>query len=255
MKQSNQSTRKTKTLSKPLIRFEIISAFPEVFPAYFSSSILGRAQRQKKIKITIHHLRDFALDKRRTIDDKPFGGGPGMILKVEPIARAVNFILTRSKLTSKQTAGSRFQTRIILLSAKGKLFTQKEARRLAKYKQLILICGHYEGVDERVAQCLADEELSIGEYVLTGGELPAMVIVDAVSRLLPGVLGKAESLKTESYSQPGYLEYPQYTRPEVFYPFASNPRKKRIAWRVPKVLLSGNHQEIERWRQKHSRQL
>ncbi|MEW5805274.1 MAG: tRNA (guanosine(37)-N1)-methyltransferase TrmD [Patescibacteria group bacterium] len=274
MKQSSRKPAKNKKISsKASTCFEIITAFPEVFPAYFSSSILGRSQERRKIKINIHNLRDFTQDKHRTIDDKPFGGGPGMILKIEPIALAIGSILRNPKSqipNPKQTSKPKFQTRIILLSAKGKLFTQKDAKRLAKYQQLILICGHYEGVDERVAKHLVDEEISIGEYVLTGGELGAMAIVDAVSRLLPGVLGKKESLTNESFSKPGYLEYPQYTRPEIFRPqiaggkwqIAKKTTKKTIrhkpfaisqTWRVPKILLSGNHKKIELWRQKHSK--
>lgn len=206
------------------MRFDIITILPDAF-SYLNQSILKKAQDKKKIKIFIHNLRDFAQDKHKTVDDAPFGGGPGMVLKVEPIYNAVNKIIIPS------LKGKRFGTRVILFSTRGKKFNEKEARRLSKYKQLILICGRYEGVDERVAKKIADEEISIGDHVLSGGELPAMVVVDAVARFIPGVLGKQESLEAIKGS------YPVYTRPEIFR-----------GWRVPKVLLSGNHQAIAKWR-------
>ena len=255
------------------MKFDIITIFPEALKNYFSSSIIGRAVKKGLIKINLCDLRDYASNKRRTVDDKPFGGGPGMILKIEPITEAISSILRNSKFRisdSKQISkslryaegfgkASKFQTRIILLSAKGKLFTQREAQRLAKYKQIVLICGHYEGIDERAAKYLADEELSIGEYVLSGGELPAAVVVDAISRLVPGVLGKHESLRDESFSNLGYLEYPQYTRPEIFRPKvrtrikSSKDAKSKIKeWKVPKILLSGDHKKIQEWRKSHS---
>lgn len=242
------------------MRFDIITIFPHIFDSYFQESILARAQKNKLIKIQVHDLRRWTKDKHKTVDDRPYGGGPGMILMVEPIFRAVTALKsqipntksqTNSKskiLNSKQTAAGeksrepKARTRVILFSAKGKKFTQREAKRLSKYDQLILICGRYEGVDERVARHIADEELSVGDYVLTGGEIPAMIVVDAVSRLIPGVLGKKESLKEESFSIENYLEYSQYTRPENFR-----------GWGVPKVLLSGNHREIEEWRKSKSK--
>ena len=211
------------------MRFNIITIFPNIFDSYFKESIIKRAQDKKIVKINIHNLRDYTKDKHKTVDDKPYGGGPGMILKVEPIFTAV------SKL--KKTKNKK--SKVILLSPKGKKFDQKTASRFSKLDQIILICGRYEGVDERVAKHIADEEISIGDYVLTGGELPAMVIVDAVSRLIPAVLGKKESLKEESFLKKDYLEYPQYTRPENFQ-----------GWRAPKVLLSGNHEKIEEWKKK-----
>jgi tRNA (guanine37-N1)-methyltransferase len=215
------------------MRFEIITIFPEIFNSYFSESILKRAQKAGLIGIGVHNLRDFTVDKHKTVDDTPYGGGVGMVLKVEPIYKCVNALKSKNK---------KAKTRIILFSAKGKKYTQKDARRLAKYDNLILICGRYEGVDERVARHIADEEISIGDYVLTGGEIPAMVVVDSVSRLIPGVLGNIESVKNESHSIDGQLEYPQYTKPEVFN-----------GWKTPKVLLSGNHKEIENWRKKQSK--
>lgn len=164
-----------------------------------------------------------------------------MVLKVEPIWRCVQFIKSKAK-GQKSKSGSSLCSRIILFSAKGKKYTQADAKRLAKYDNLILICGRYEGVDERVAKNIADEEISIGDYVLTGGEVPAMIVTDSVTRLLPGVLGNKESAKYESHSEKNYLEYPQYTKPEEFH-----------KWKVPPVLLSGNHQEIKKWRDDQSK--
>ncbi len=252
------------------MRFDIITIFPDMFKSYFSESIIKRAQEKKLIKINIHNLRDYTKDKHKTVDDTPYGGGAGMILKVEPIFSAVQKIKTPASSADKQN--SRLvggQAKIILLSAKGKKFDQKMARKFSKLGQIILICGRYEGVDERVAKHIADEEISIGNYILTGGELPAMIITDATSRLIPGVI-KKESLLEESFSldkksgkenkqeaesgppassmakllragkRKARREYPQYTKPEIF--------KK---WRAPKILLSGNHKKIEEWKQKH----
>lgn len=210
------------------MHFDIISLFPESFASYFDVSILKRAQENNLIKIVTHQLRDFAHDKHKTVDDTPYGGGAGMVLKVEPIAEALEHV--KALVPTKNT-------RTVLFSAKGKVCTEEDVKRLATYDRLILLCGRYEGVDERVAENLVDEELSIGEYVLTGGEIPAMVVVDAVSRLVPGVLGNALSAETESHSVLGTLEHPQYTKPEIW-------RDKR----VPEVLLSGHHGEIEKWR-------
>jgi len=215
------------------MKFDIITIFPQIFNSYFGESILARAQKNKIIKIKIHNLRDYTTDKHQTVDDTPYGGGAGMVMKVEPIYKCLKSIKKSKK------------TRTILFSAKGKKYTQGDAKRLSKYDNLIFICGRYEGVDERVAQNLVDEEISIGDYVLTGGEIPAMIVVDSISRLLSGVLGNSESAKEESHSSEGYLEYPQYTKPEVF--FAS---KKK--WKVPTVLLSGNHKKIAEWRKEKS---
>lgn len=226
--------------------FDIITIFPKIFDSYFNESILKRAQKKGLIKIGVHDLRQWAKDKHKTVDDKPYGGGPGMVMRVEPIFKAVKEFKTQNSKVKTKTKNQKLKTRVILFSAKGKQFNQTEARRLAKYDQLILICGRYEGVDERVAEHIADEEISVGNFVLTGGEIPAMIVVDAVSRLIPGVLGKKESLAEESFSQTKnqklktrnyYLEYPQYTRPENFR-----------GWKVPSVLLSGNHAEIKEWR-------
>lgn len=215
-------------------RFDIITIFPDAFPSYLATSILGRAQKKKKILIKTHDLRQFTTDKHRTVDDKPYGGGVGMVMMVEPFAKALKKIVPKRSAT----------TRTILLSAKGRRFTQKDARTFAlKCKRLVFLCGRYEGVDERVSE-LVDEELSIGDFVLTGGELGAMVVVDAVSRLLPGVLGKDESSADESFSDDSTLEYPQYTRPEVYK-----------GMRVPAELLSGDHKKIAEWRKRMRRKV
>ncbi|MCX6736929.1 MAG: tRNA (guanosine(37)-N1)-methyltransferase TrmD [Candidatus Parcubacteria bacterium] len=209
--------------------FDIVTIFPEAFTSYFNTSILRMAQLKKKIRIRIHNLRRWTDDKHQTVDDRPFGGGPGMVMKIEPIYKAISYL---KKMKDKPY--------VVLFSAKGKIFDQALAQRLSKKKRLILICGHYEGVDERVAQYLADEEISVGKYVLTGGEIPAMILVDAVSRLLPGVI-KKESLEEESFKDGQETEYPQYTRPAVFKVGKKN-------WSVPKVLLSGDHKKISDWR-------
>jgi len=223
------------------MRFDIITIFPDIFSSYFSESILARAQRDKLIKIKAHDLRKWATDKHHKTDDSPYGGGPGMIFMVEPIFKAVSALKKFSIFNFQFSKKKKPKRRVILFSAKGKTFTQEDAKRLAEYDQLILICGRYEGVDERVAEQVADEELSVGNFVLTGGEIPAMIVVDVVSRLVPGVLGKEASLKDESFCREGYKEYPQYTRPEKFK-----------NWEVPEILLGGNHEEIEKWRKKKS---
>ena len=222
------------------MRFDIITIFPEAFESYFQTSILKRAQAKKLVKINIHNLRKWTTYRHETVDCRPYGGGAGMIFLIEPVFKAVKELLRKEPCLKKR--------RVILFSVKGKKLTQKDVVRLKNYEQLILICPHYEGFDERIKTYLADEEISIGDYVLTGGELPAMVLIDAISRLIPGVI-KEKSLKEESFSlEQGTLEYPQYSRPEIFYP---NPRQKKISWRVPKVLLSGHHQKIKEWRDKH----
>ncbi|MBI2483160.1 tRNA (guanosine(37)-N1)-methyltransferase TrmD [Candidatus Uhrbacteria bacterium] len=242
-------------------RIDLITLFPEVIQSYLGVSILKRAQEQRRAKFFVHQLRDWGVGQRRTVDDRPYGGGAGMVLQVGPFFRALR------KLRAVDAQGKRTSrsTRILLTSAKGTLFTQRDAERYQqKFDRLVILCGHYEGVDERVARYLADEEVSIGPYVLTGGELPALVIADAVTRLIPGVLGNAESPIEESFkrqatSERGDVphpslqleacnlqrEHPQYTRPEVFLP---NPKRPRIAWRVPNVLLSGDHAKIAAWR-------
>lgn len=221
------------------MKFDIITIFPKIFESYFSESIIKRAQDGKFIDIQIHNLRDFASGARKTVDDTPYGGGAGMVLKIEPIFNCLRTIKSKVESASWRRKS---KVRVILFSAKGKRYTQRDAKRLAKYDNLILICGRYEGVDERVAENLADEEISIGDFVLTGGEIPAMVVVDSITRLLPGVLGNSESIEIESHGKKGYLEYPQYTKPEKF-----------LDWNVPEILLSGNHKKISEWRENNSK--
>lgn len=218
-------------------RFDILTIFPAMIDSYASESILGRAQKAKLIEIRSHDLRAYTTDKHHKVDDTPYGGGPGMVMKVEPFDLALKSLLRRGRSRS-----STAKTRIILTAANGKTFTQSDARRLAKYDQIIFLCGRYEGVDQRVEDHLVDETFSIGNYVLTGGELPALVMTDAIARNIPGVLGAEASLEKESHTQEGYLEYPQYTKPETY--------KK---WNVPEILLSGDHKKIETWRETHTR--
>lgn len=201
-----------------------------------ASSIMGRAIAKKVIYAKAYQLRDWTHDKHHTVDDAPYGGGPGMVLKVEPIFEAVESL--KKKITKGKTKP---KMRTILFSTRGKVFTQKEAKRLSRYDDIIFICGHYEGVDERVAKHIADEEISLGNFVLSGGELGALIVIDAVARLIPGVLGRHESLEEKKGS------FPTFTRPPVFYP---KKNKKTPAWKVPPVLLSGDHKKIEEWRQK-----
>ncbi len=239
------------------MKFNIITIFPAIFDSYFNESILKRAQKKGLVDFNVINLRDFAADKHKTVDDTPYGGGAGMVMKIEPIFKAIMALKTQNTNYKAQTkhnppagvAGTQItkpkQNKIILLSAKGKKWNQQIAKKYSKLDEVILICGRYEGVDERVKK-LVDEEISIGDYVMTGGELGAMVIVDSITRLLPGVLGNAESAVSESHSLPGVLEYPHYTRPEIF-------KVKSQKLKVPKVLLSGNHAEIEKWRKKHSK--
>ena len=221
------------------MKIDIITLFPEMFQGPFDVSIIKKAQEKKLVKINIHNLRKWGIDKRGTVDDRPYGGGTGMLLRPEPIFNAINHLAIKPSNHKS----------VILLSPTGKPYTQTKAKQLSKKDHLILICGHYEGVDYRVHQYLVDEVISIGDYILTGGEIPAMVLTDSIVRLIPGVLEK-EAIKAESFSlnysitsslnyssKAKLLEYPQYTRPEVF---KGN--------KVPKVLLSGNHQEIEKWR-------
>ncbi|MFA6146187.1 MAG: tRNA (guanosine(37)-N1)-methyltransferase TrmD [Patescibacteria group bacterium] len=221
------------------MKFDILTIFPDIFENYFNASIIKRAQEKKIIKIKVHNFRSFTADKHKKVDDKPYGGGPGMILKIEPLYNA----LTKLKFFPKTK-----NQKIILFTPQGKKFDQKMARRLSKLERIILICGRYEGVDARIDKFI-DEKISIGDYVLTGGELPAMILTDAITRLIPGVI-KQESLKEESFGDSELTtEYPQYTRPEVFTFKDKFSKIKKLI--VPKELLSGNHQKIEKWRQKH----
>ncbi|MFA6357595.1 MAG: tRNA (guanosine(37)-N1)-methyltransferase TrmD [Candidatus Omnitrophota bacterium] len=208
------------------MRIDIVTIFPKMFSAVLDESIIKRAQLKGKVKIFIHDLRKYTLDKHHKVDDRPFGGGSGMLIQVEPVFRAVEAIKKKVKGRSK----------VILLCPQGKKFNQNHAKKLSKSGNLIFICGHYEGIDERVRLHLASEEISIGDYVLTGGELAAMVLVDSLVRLIPGVLGDKNSLNFESF-EGNLLEYPQYSRPAKFR-----------RWPVPEVLLSGDHYKINTWR-------
>jgi tRNA (guanine37-N1)-methyltransferase len=222
------------------MQYDILTIFPHIFDSYLNESILKRAQKKKLIKINIHNFRDFATDKHHTVDDKPYGGGPGMLLKVEPLYKCLKSIKRKKSARGGSAMGGK--SKVILLTPKGKTFNQNMAKKLLELDQLILISGRYEGFDERIRKYV-DEQISIGDYVLTGGELPAMSIIDATARLLPGVLGDDNSSKDESFSKNlNFIEYPHYTRPENF---------KGV--KVPKVLLSGNHKKIDTWRLKNSK--
>lgn len=215
------------------MRIDILTLFPQMFTGPLEESIIGRAVEGKLVQLKIHNIRDYTHNKHHTVDDYPYGGGSGMILKPEPLFEAVDVI--RAALGQEEKS-----LRIILMTPQGRLFSQEVARELSREKNLLIICGRYEGVDERIREHLANDEISIGDYIITGGELAAMVIVDAVVRLLPGVLGAEIAVEVDSHAS-GLLEYPQYTRPQTFR-----------GWEVPEVLLSGNHAEIARWRSEQS---
>lgn len=214
------------------LEINILTIFPHMFKGPFSESILKRAQEKGLIKIKLIDLRDFTLDKHKTVDDYSYGGGPGMVLKPQPIWDAVKMI--------KKNSGISLPLKIIITSAQGKIFDQKMAKDLSKEKRLLIICGRYEGIDERIPKLLNAEEISIGNFVVSGGELPAMLMVDVISRMIPGVLGKEESMINDSFFHE-YLDYPHYTRPDEFQ-----------GLKVPKILLSGNHKKIEKWRKTQS---
>ncbi len=225
------------------MRFDIITIFPKLFESFKNEALIARAQKKNLISINIHNLRDWTTDNHKTVDGRPYGGGAGMVLMAEPIMKAI-----------KDTRGKN-KSRVIVFSPKGKKFDQALARKYSNLDQLIMICGRYEGIDERIASYIADDEISIGDYVLFGGEVPAMVVMEAVSRLLPGAVGKQASIEDESFKKTKgivkkqitkFLEYPHYTRPEVL---VINGKKVK----VPEVLLSGNHKKIEAWRDKHSK--
>jgi tRNA (guanine37-N1)-methyltransferase len=219
------------------MRFDLLTIFPEIFSSYLNESIIKRAIESKKLKIAIHDIRKFSKERHKKVDSPPYGGGPGMVMNPQPIYDCIKFVKKSNK------------GKVIFMSPAGKIFTQKMAGDLFEAsgkgkKGLIILCGRYEGVDQRVIDMLVDEEISIGKYVLTGGELPAMVVLDAICRLIPGVLGDSESSKEESYSRAlkGKKEYPHYTRPEVFK-----------GLHVPEILLSGHHAKIRKWREEHLR--
>lgn len=212
------------------MRFDVFSVLPEVMQAYLESSILGKAQESGRLSVGVHNLRDYTTDRHRTTDDEPYGGGGGMVMKPEPVFAAVESVL----------GDQMGETPIILLTPQGRLFSQSIARQLAKQDRIALLCGRYEGVDERIREHLATDEISVGDYVITGGELPAMIVIDAVSRLVPGVLGNEHASEKDSHAQ-GLLEHPHYTRPPEFR-----------GWEVPPILRSGDHARIDRWRKKQS---
>jgi tRNA (guanine37-N1)-methyltransferase len=212
------------------MRIDVLTIFPEMLHSPLEYSILKRARDAGKLEVRAVDLRDYTTDRHRQVDDAPYGGGPGMVMKPEPLFAAVEAL----------SAEPPPPDRVVLLTPLGRRFEQKTAAELAEARRLVMICGRYEGIDERVHRHLVTDEISIGDYVLTGGELAALVVIDAVARLLPGVLGKEESSASETFSEP-LLEYPQYTRPPEFR-----------GWQVPGVLLSGNHQAVERWRREQS---
>jgi tRNA (guanine37-N1)-methyltransferase len=211
------------------MQFEVFTLLPEVFPPYLQSSILQRARQRGLIDVRVHNIRDYTHDRHHTTDDTPYGGGGGMVMKPEPVFEAVESILGDPPLVP-----------VILLTPQGRVFTQQIAQEIARHERIALLCGRYEGVDERIREHLVTDELSVGDYVLTGGELPALLVIDAVSRLLPGVLGDPTGAEDDSHSM-GLLEYPHYTKPPEFR-----------GWKVPDILLSGDHGKIEKWRREQA---
>jgi tRNA (guanine37-N1)-methyltransferase len=209
--------------------FHILTIFPEFFEGPLRCGVVGKAIESEILQVRLHNLRDWTADRHKTVDDRPFGGGEGMVLKAEPLFLAVESILPERRPPSEQ--------KVILTSASGRLFNQAIARELSQVPELLLICGRYEGVDERVTEHLCDDELSIGDYVLSGGELAAAIVVDSVARLLPGVLGNEASAVQESFTEGGMLDYPHWTRPADFR-----------GWKVPEILLNGHHEQIRKWR-------
>lgn len=226
-----------------MIKFDIITVLPDIFNSYLGESLIARAQKKKLIKIKVHNLRKWTTDAHQTVDGRPFGGGLGMVLKVEPIYKAIKEI-TKKSLSKKKP-------KIILFTPRGEKFNQKLATKLAKQEQIIFICGRYEGVDQRVAEKIADMQISIGDYDLMGGELPAMICIEAISRLVPGVLGKEQLLKERITKSGGFIEYAQYTRPEVFG--VKDKKGKTKKWKVPEVLISGDHKKIDDWKAQHGK--
>ena len=226
------------------MKFDIITIFPNIFSGFLTESLLSKAQKKKLITIKTHYLRNWTEDRHQTVDGKPYGGGPGLVFKVEPIFKAVTALKMKQESRSKNQGKKRIK--VILFSPRGKKFTNELAKKWSKLDQLILICGRYEGVDERVAEYIADEVVSMGDYVLNGGEVAAMAVIEAVSRQLPGFMHDADSAVKNDHAQ--------YTKPEIFRIKKQESRsKKEEVWRVPKVLLSGNHAKIEEWRKKKGR--
>lgn len=229
-----------------MIKFDVITIFPEMFSSYLKESLISRAQEKKFIKVNLHNLRKWTNDNHQTVDGRPFGGGLGMVLRVEPIYKAVK------QITLRQAQGKKkIKRKVILFTPRGEKFDQRMAYKLSKLDQIIFICGRYEGVDERVAEKIADIQVSIGDYDLMGGELPSMIAIEAISRLVPGVIGKEQLLKERISKEGGFLEYAQYTRPEVFQPEPKKSPSKK--WKVPDVLLSGDHKKIDEWKRAHGK--
>ncbi len=218
------------------MQFEVFTLLPEVFPPYLESSILLRARQRGLVSINVHNIRDYTHDKHHTTDDTPYGGGGGMVMKVEPVFEAIESVLELDPHQSQPHSASP----IIMLTPQGRVFNQSVAEDLSQYERIALLCGRYEGLDERIREHLVTDEISIGDYVLTGGELPALILIDAVSRLVPGVLGDPDGAADDSHAT-GLLEYPHYTRPPEFR-----------GWEVPEILLSGDHGKIEKWRREQS---
>jgi len=220
------------------MQFDVFTILPEVFPAYLDTSILKKACERGLINIRVHNIRDYTTDKHHTTDDTPYGGGGGMVMKPEPIFKAVESVLGQNNAQTSPEPDSNIP--IILLSPQGRVFNQRIAEELSQHKHIALLCGRYEGIDERIREHLITDQISIGDYVLTGGELPAMILIDAVSRLIPGVLGDPTGAEDDSHSM-GLLEYPHYTKPSDFRD-----------WKVPDVLLSGDHAKIDKWRREQA---
>src|SRR5512134_745879 len=220
------------------MQFEVFTLLPEVFPPYLESSILQRARQRGLIDVRVHNIRDYTHDRHHTTDDTPYGGGGGMVMKPEPVFEAIESVLGLATPPSDPVPAPNIP--VILLTPQGRVFTQRVAEELSRHERIVLLCGRYEGVDERIREHLVTDEISIGDYVLTGGELPALILIDAVSRLLPGVLGDPEGAADDSHST-GLLEYPHYTRPPEFR-----------GWKVPDVLLSGDHAKIDKWRREQA---
>lgn len=220
------------------MQFEVFTLLPEIFPPYLESSILNRARQKGLIDVRVHNIRDYTHDKHHTTDDTPYGGGGGMVMKPEPVFEAIETVLGLATPPSDPAPASNIP--IILLTPQGRVFNQRIAEELSRHERIVLLCGRYEGIDERIREHLVTDEISIGDYVLTGGELPALMIIDAVSRLLPGVLGDPTGAEDDSHSM-GLLEYPHYTKPPEFR-----------GWKVPDVLASGNHAKINKWRREQA---
>jgi tRNA (guanine37-N1)-methyltransferase len=248
-----------------MIKFDVLTIFPNIFDSYLNESFIKKARQSGLLEIDIHDIRQFTCDARKSVDDRPYGGGLGMVLKVEPILKTLaNFLKLDFKGSKiKIVPKKREKTKMILFTPRGKQFDQKMAYRFSKLDRLVMICGRYEGVDERVAKNIADMEVSVGPYDLMGGELPAMIVMETIARLVPGVLGKPDFLKERVSKEKGFIEGVQYTRPEAFdpSPFAIKGKTvKRSAakprlWRVPEVLLQGNHKKICKWREEHQKNI